>query len=225
MIYCVEDDASTRDIEVYALQAAGFEAKGVDDGQNFYDILQKEEPQLVILDVMLPNMDGIELLKIMKNNQRWKKIPVIMATAKGAEYDKVMALDLGADYYLTKPFGVMELISCVRAVLRHYQKCNEEMINCEGLKIDCQSRKVTVDGQKVNLTYKEFELLQLLMSHPNIVYSRQQLMETVWESDFLGETRTIDVHIKSLRKKIGNYGEKIVTVRSVGYRWENSKNE
>lgn len=224
MIYCVEDDASIRDIEVYALQATGFEAEGFEDGLSFYQKLQKKQPQLVILDVMLPKMNGIDLLKKMKSNPQLSKIPVIMATAKGEEYDKVTALDLGADYYLTKPFGVMELISCVKAVLRHYQKCNEEMLTCGSLKVECQSRKVTVDGERINLTYKEFELLQLFMSHPNIVYSRQQLMENIWDSDFLGETRTIDVHVKTLRKKIGKYGDNVVTVRNVGYRWEN-KNE
>lgn len=224
MIYCVEDDASIRDIEVYALQATGFEAEGFEDGLSFYQKLQKKQPQLVILDVMLPKMNGIDLLKKMKSNPQLSKIPVIMATAKGEEYDKVTALDLGADYYLTKPFGVMELISCVKAVLRHYQKCNEEMLTCGSLKMECQSRKVTVDGERINLTYKEFELLQLFMSHPDIVYSRQQLMENIWDSDFLGETRTIDVHVKTLRKKIGKYGDNVVTVRNVGYRWEN-KNE
>lgn len=224
MIYCVEDDASIRDIEVYALQATGFEAEGFEDGLSFYQKLQKKQPQLVILDVMLPKMNGIDLLKKMKSNPQLSKIPVIMATAKGEEYDKVTALDLGADYYLTKPFGVMELISCVKAVLRHYQKCNEEMLTCGSLKVECQSRKVTVDGERINLTYKEFELLQLFMSHPDIVYSRQQLMENIWDSDFLGETRTIDVHVKTLRKKIGKYGDNVVTVRNVGYRWEN-KNE
>lgn len=224
MIYCVEDDASIRDIEVYALQATGFEAEGFEDGLSFYQKVQKKQPQLVILDVMLPKMNGIDLLKKMKSNPQLSKIPVIMATAKGEEYDKVTALDLGADYYLTKPFGIMELISCVKAVLRHYQKCNEEMLTCGSLKMECQSRKVTVDGERINLTYKEFELLQLFMSHPNIVYSRQQLMENIWDSDFLGETRTIDVHVKTLRKKIGKYGDNVVTIRNVGYRWEN-KNE
>lgn len=224
MIYCVEDDASIRDIEVYALQATGFEAEGFEDGLSFYQKVQKKQPQLVILDVMLPKMNGIDLLKKMKSNPQLSKIPVIMATAKGEEYDKVTALDLGADYYLTKPFGIMELISCVKAVLRHYQKCNEEMLTCGSLKMECQSRKVTVDGERINLTYKEFELLQLFMSHPDIVYSRQQLMENIWDSDFLGETRTIDVHVKTLRKKIGKYGDNVVTIRNVGYRWEN-KNE
>ncbi|MDO4378690.1 MAG: response regulator transcription factor [Erysipelotrichia bacterium] len=224
MIYCVEDDASIRDIEVYALQASGFETQGFEDGLSFYQALSKKQPQLVILDVMLPKINGIELLKKMKGHPQWSKIPVIMATAKGEEYDKVIALDLGADYYLTKPFGVMEFISCVKAVLRHYQKCNEEMLTCGGLKIECQSRRVTANGEKINLTYKEFELLQLFMSHPNLAYSRQQLMESVWDTDFLGETRTIDMHIKTLRKKLGVYGENIITVRNVGYRWEN-KNE
>ena len=221
MIWCVEDDASIRDIEVYALQSTGFEAKGFEDGQVFWDALQKESPELVILDVMLPGLDGIELLRRMKSSSAFSAIPVVMATAKGAEYDKIQGLDLGADYYLVKPFGVMELVSCVKAVLR---RCQPEkaahLLRSGGLVVDLDAHTVTVDGARVALTYKEFELLRLFLSHPGMAFTRDQLFQEVWGMDFCGETRTVDMHIRTLRQKLGPYGRRIETVRNVGYRME-----
>ena len=208
MIWCVEDDASIRDIEVYALNSTGLAAEGFADGAAFWQALQKTQPELVVLDVMLPEIDGIELLRRMKADAALREIPVIMATAKGAEYDKIQGLDLGADDYLAKPFGVMELVSRVKAVLR-----------CGGLVVDEQEHTVTADGVRVVLTYKEYQLLRLFLSHPGTAFTRDQLMEQVWGMDFYGESRTVDMHIRTLRQKLGVYGEHIETVRSVGYRW------
>ena len=222
MIWCVEDDASIRDIEVYALQSTGFEAKGFEDGQVFWDALQKEVPELVILDVMLPGLDGIELLRRMKSSSAFSAIPVVMATAKGAEYDKIQGLDLGADYYLVKPFGVMELVSCVKAVLRRCRRDDAERagLSAGGVSLDADAHTVTAGGQRITLTYKEFELLRLFMAHPGTAFTREQLMERVWGTDYCGETRTVDMHIRTLRQKLGEYGEMIETVRGVGYRLE-----
>ena len=224
MIWCVEDDASIRDIEVYALQSTGFEAKGFEDGQVFWDALQKEAPELVILDVMLPGLDGIELLRRMKSSSAFSAIPVVMATAKGAEYDKIQGLDLGADYYLVKPFGVMELVSCVKAVLRRCQPQKAaSLLQSGGISLNPDEHIVTANGARVELTYKEYELLRLFLQHPGMAFTRDQLMEKVWGTDYYGETRTIDMHIRTLRQKLGACGEQIGTVRGVGYRLEASK--
>lgn len=221
MIWCVEDDASIRDIEVYALQSVGFEAQGFEDGISFWNALQKEQPELVVLDVMLPGLDGINLLRRMKNSESFCAIPIVMATAKGAEYDKIQGLDLGADYYLTKPFGVMELVSCVKAVLRRcHPRQTEHLLKTGGLILNLDEHTVTADGKRISLTYKEFELLRLFLSHPGIAFTRDQLMEQVWGTDYLGETRTVDMHIRTLRQKLESYGEWIETVRNVGYRLE-----
>ena len=220
MIWCVEDDASIRDIEVYALQSTGFEAKGFEDGTSFWEALRTGRPELVVLDVMLPGIDGMELLRRMRADAALSDIPVVMATAKGAEYDKIRGLDLGADYYLTKPFGVMELVSCVKAVLRRCGTKSASQFRCGGLVLDEESHTVTADGESVALTYKEFELLRLFLSHPGTAFSRDQLMADVWGTDYCGETRTVDMHIRTLRQKLGAYGEKIETVRGVGYRME-----
>lgn len=221
MIWCVEDDASIRDIEVYTLSSTGFEARGFDDGVSFWSALQTQKPDLVVLDVMLPGVDGIELLQRMKSSAELRTIPVVMATAKGAEYDKIRGLDLGADYYLVKPFGVMELVSCVKAVLR---RCRPDkaahMLRSGGLVVDLDAHTVTVDGARVALTYKEFELLRLFLSHPGMAFTRDQLFQEVWGMDFCGETRTVDMHIRTLRQKLGPYGRRIETVRNVGYRME-----
>ncbi len=219
MIWCVEDDASIRDIEVYALNSTGFEARGFADGAAFWAALEKERPELVVLDVMLPEIDGIQLLRRMKADAALRDIPVIMATAKGAEYDKILGLDLGADDYLTKPFGVMELVSRVKAVLRRCRPRQAEVLRCGGLTVDEQKHSVTADGARVELTYKEFQLLRLFLAHPGTAFTRDQLMEQVWGMDFCGESRTVDMHIRTLRQKIGLYGGCIETVRSVGYRW------
>ena len=221
MIWCVEDDASIRDIEVYTLSSTGFDARGFADGVSFWSALQTEKPDLVVLDVMLPGVDGIELLQRMKASAELRTIPVVMATAKGAEYDRIRGLDLGADYYLVKPFGVMELVSCVKAVLR---RCRPDkaahLLRSGGLVVDLDAHTVTVDGARVALTYKEFELLRLFLAHPGMAFTRDQLFQEVWGMDFCGETRTVDMHIRTLRQKLGPYGRRIETVRNVGYRME-----
>ncbi len=222
MIWCVEDDASIRDIEVYALQSTGFSANGFEDGTSFWEALQSEQPELVILDVMMPGIDGLELLRRMREARRFADIPVVLATAKGAEYDKIKGLDLGADYYLVKPFGVMELVSCVKAVLRRCKAAAPQsaVLKIGGLSLNADEHKVFADGEQVVLTYKEFELLRLFLSHPGIAFTRDQLMEEVWGTDYCGETRTVDMHIRTLRQKLGKYGNLIKTVRNVGYRLE-----
>lgn len=222
MIWCVEDDASIRDIEVYALRSVGFEARGFSDGAAFWDALRAERPELVVLDVMLPGIDGIELLSRMRATDALRDIPVIMATAKGTEYDKIHGLDLGADYYLAKPFGVMELVSCVKAVLRRCRRDDAERagLSAGGVSLDADAHTVTAGGQRITLTYKEFELLRLFMAHPGTAFTREQLMELVWGTDYCGETRTVDMHMRTLRQKLGEYGEMIETVRGVGYRLE-----
>ncbi len=221
MIWCVEDDASIRDIELYALRSAGLEAEGFTDGAAFWQALQSEKPDLVVLDVMLPGIDGTELLGRMRASTSLRRIPVIMATAKGAEYDRVRALDGGADDYLTKPFSVIELVSRVKAVLR---RCQPEkaahLLRSGGLVVDLNAHTVTVDGARVALTYKEFELLRLFLSHPGMAFTRDQLFQEIWGMDYCGETRTVDMHIRTLRQKLGPYGRRIETVRNVGYRME-----
>lgn len=223
MVWCVEDDASIRDIEVYALSSAGFEARGFEDGSSFYAAItgEKEKPQLIVLDVMLPGIDGIELLRRIRANAALKQIPIVMATAKGSEYDKIQGLDLGADYYLTKPFGVMELISCVKAVLRRCGAEDEKStLNACGISMNTLEHTVSADGERITLTYKEYELLKLFLSHIGTAFTREQLMELIWGTDYMGETRTIDMHIRTLRQKLGKCGESIKTVRNVGYRME-----
>ena len=221
MIWCVEDDASIRDIEVYALRSSGFEARGFEDGAEFWEAAQVELPELVVLDVMLPGIDGIELLRRMKALPRLSGVPVVMATARGAEYDRIQGLDLGADYYLVKPFGVMEMVSCVKAVLRRCapQK-SEHLLTAGGLSVNLDEHTVLADGERITLTLKEYELLRLFLSHPGIAFTREQLMEEIWGTDYCGETRTVDMHIRTLRQKLGSYGSLIETVRGVGYRLE-----
>lgn len=225
MIWCVEDDASIRDIEVYALQSTGIEARGFEDGTSFWEALNGDEkPELAVIDVMLPGISGIDLLRRMKASSELCDIPVVMATAKDTEYDKITGLDLGADYYLTKPFGVMELVSCVKAVLRRCKpKAQEHILKADGLEVNLDEHTVTGDGEKIVLTYKEFELLKLFLSNPGTAFMRDKLMEEVWSTDYCGETRTVDMHIRTLRQKLGRFGEMIKTVRGVGYRLEADK--
>ncbi len=219
MIWCVEDDGSIRDIETYALESTGLPARGFADGSSFWAALEKERPDLVLLDVMLPGVDGVTLLRRMKEDPTKRDIPVIMATAKGAEYDKIQSLDLGADDYLVKPFGMMEMVSRVKAVLRRCgPKQDAGLLKAEGVEMDVKGHTVTVDGERVMLTFKEFALLQLLLSHPNIAFTREQLLADVWNTEYSGETRTVDMHIRTLRQKLGDYGAMIETVRNVGYR-------
>ncbi len=221
MIWCVEDDPSIRDIEVYALQSTGFEAKGFETGDEFWKAIQTEVPELVLLDVMLPGLDGIELLSRMKKDPALCEIPVIMATAKGSEYDKIQSLDLGADDYLVKPFGMMEMVSRVKAVLRRCKpRRSENQLKLDGLVMNLDEHTVSIDGERIMLTYKEFELLRLFLSRPGVAFTREQLLSDVWEADYLGETRTVDMHIRTLRQKLGSYGQLIETVRNVGYRLE-----
>lgn len=220
MIWCVDDDDAIRDIEVYTLQSTGFEARGFSDGATMLAALQTEKPQLIIMDIMLPGEDGVELLKKLRAAPATKKIPVIMATAKGLEYDKIQSLDLGADDYLVKPFGVMEMVSRVKAVLRRCTPEQSETLSVLGLTVNIAARTVTADGEKIQLTYKEFEILRLLMSHVGTVFTREQLLSEVWGTDYYGETRTVDMHIKTLRQKLLKYGALIQTVIHVGYRME-----
>ena len=221
MIYCVEDDTSIRELVLYALKASNFEAEGFADGAAFFAALEEKRPELILLDIMLPGMDGIEILKNLRANSATRDIPVIMATAKGTEYDKVLGLDLGADDYLSKPFGMMEMVSRIRAVLRRAApKTEEKSLRLGDLEMQPESHTVTAKGERVELTLKEYELLKLFLLHPGRVYTREQLLEKIWGTDFLGETRTVDVHIGTLRTKLGPCGEYIRTVRGVGYRME-----
>ena len=226
MIWCVEDDASIRDIEVYALTSTGFEARGFADGDSFWDALQCELPELIVLDVMLPGKDGVTLLKMMKASEAFRDIPVIMATARGSEYDKIQSLDLGADDYLVKPFGIMEMVSRVKAVLRRCKRTQPvPLLGIDGLVLNPHEHTVTMDGERVNLTYKEYALLHLFLSQPGIAFTREQLLSSVWNAEYFGETRTVDMHIRTLRQKLGAYGHLIETVRNVGYRLEYKQRE
>lgn len=220
-IWCVEDDASIRDIEVYTLQSTDFQAKGFADAASFRNALATEMPDLIILDIMLPGEDGVELLKFLKENPDTSKIPVIMATAKGMEYDKVHSLDLGADDYLVKPFGMMEMVSRVKAVLRRCKPSDTQHILKAGdLVVNLEEHTVTADGERIQLTLKEFALLRLFLSHPGMAFTRDQLFNDIWGTDYVGETRTVDMHIRTLRGKLGDYGKMIETVRGIGYRFE-----
>lgn len=225
MIYCVEDDAGIRELMIYTLQASDLQAKGLPDADAFWAAMEKEKPKLILLDIMLPGEDGISILKKLKAQSTTADIPVIMATAKGTEYDKVIGLDLGADDYLAKPFGMMEMVSRVKAVLRRAYKDEKTDIVAVGkLTLNPQTHTVKADGEKVILTLKEFELLHKFMRHPGRVYSREQLLSDIWGADYVGETRTVDVHIGTLRTKLGECGEYIDTVRGVGYRLEENNN-
>lgn len=226
MIWCVEDDSSIRDIELYALNSVGFEAKGFEDGISFWNALKNEKPELIVLDVMLPGMDGIEILTKIKESSMHRDIPVILATAKGQEYDRIRGLDLGADDYIVKPFSVMEMVSRVKAVLRRCKpQGTEDVLKTGKLIVNLKEYTVSIDEQRVQLTYKEFELLRLFLSHPGMVYTREQLFSQVWNMDYMGDSRTLDSHIRSLRHKLGEYGKMIETIRNVGYRWEVSNDK
>lgn len=221
MIFCVEDDDAIQGLMLYALNAAGFEAKGFPDGAGLFAALQTELPDLILLDIMLPGEDGISILRKLRGQTATAGLPVIMATAKGTEYDKVTGLDLGADDYLAKPFGMMELVSRVKAVLRRYTPARERTIlSVNGLHMDLAEHTVTAGGERVILTRKEFELLRLFLSSPGVVFTREALLSAVWDTEFTGETRTVDMHIRTLRQKLGGSGAMIETVRGIGYRLE-----
>lgn len=221
MIFCVEDDSAIRELMLYTLHAAGFEAVGFEDGTGLFAALEQQTPELVMLDIMLPGDDGITILKKLRASTTAAALPVILATAKGTEYDKVTGLDLGADDYLTKPFGMMEMVSRVKAVLRRTAPKNDgEILRIGRLEMNLPAYTVSAEGRRVALTLKEYELLRLLMENPGRVFSRDQLLERIWGTDYIGETRTVDVHIGTLRTKLGACGEYIETVRGVGYRME-----
>lgn len=221
MIWCVDDDNTIRDIEVYTLTQTGFEAKGFADGISMLEALKTEKPELIVLDIMLPGKDGVEILKEIRSNPETRKIPVIMATAKGTEMDKIQGLDTGADDYLVKPFGVMEMVSRIKAVLRRCEPDEkEEVLSIGEITLSDKEHLLTVNGEKVVLTFKEFEILKLFMSNPGIVFSRDKLLSKVWGIDYLGESRTVDMHIKTLRQKLGDAGALIETVIGVGYKME-----
>lgn len=221
MIWCVDDDNTIRDLEVYALEQTGFQAKGFADGISMLKALETEMPKLIILDIMLPEMDGVEILKKIRGDQRYKNIPIIMATAKGTEIDKIEGLNSGADDYLVKPFGVMEMVARVNAVLRRINKDDEARTLTVG-KISMKEKEhmVFVQDEKIELTHKEFELLKFFMEHRDVVFSRDELMNSIWGMTYVAETRTVDMHIKTLRQKLGCAGGQIKTVIGVGYRLE-----
>lgn len=221
MIFCVEDDSSIRELMLYTLKASGYEAQGFETAAEFWDAMRGEKPELILLDIMLPDADGIDILRKLREYIVTADIPVIMATAKGTEFDKVIGLDLGADDYLTKPFGMMEMLSRIRAVLRRCTpKAAPAILTCGDLELNETSHQVSVEGKAVELTLKEYELLRLFLNNPGQAFTREKLLSTIWDSDFLGETRTVDVHIASLRTKLGKAGDCIKTLRGVGYRLE-----
>jgi two-component system alkaline phosphatase synthesis response regulator PhoP len=219
MIFCVEDDTSIRDLMLYTLSSAGFAAEGFADGKKLFDALRTNTPELIMLDIMLPGEDGLTILKKLRSHAATSAIPVIMATAKGTEYDKVIGLDCGADDYLAKPFGMMEMVSRVRAVLRRTSTPNKNSVLKVGnIVMNTGEHTVEADGKRVSLTLKEYELLHKFMKNTGLVFTREQLLQSIWGAEFVGETRTVDVHIGTLRTKLGQCGEYIETIRGVGYR-------
>ena len=220
MIYLVEDDDSIRELVLYTLHTTGFEAEGFRNAADFCQALEKELPQLVLLDIMLPDEDGLHILKRLRAGAETADLPVMMLTAKSSEYDRVVGLDSGADDYMPKPFGMMELVSRVRALLRRAAKpaAEDKLFTAGSLAVDVKRRAVTVDGEPVILTYKEFELLCYLLENRGVVLSRDQILTKIWDYNYSGETRTVDVHIRTLRQKLGDAGALIETVRGVGYR-------
>ena len=221
MIFCVEDDRGIRELMTYTLNASGYDALGLKDGEELDEALKNEKPCLITLDIMLPNEDGISILKRLKNDERYHDIPIIMASAKGEEYDKVIGLDLGADDYLAKPFGMMEMVSRIKAVLRRSEVTNKKQELRNGpIYLNNIKHIVIVDGKEIELTLKEYELLLLFMNNIGIVFTREHLLASIWDSNFVGESRTIDVHVGTLRNKLGNCGSCIKTLRGVGYKME-----
>ncbi len=218
LIYIVEDDVNIREIERYALKNSGFETMEFECGRDLYKALEKKTPSLILLDIMLPNEDGLDILTALRKNKATRKVPIIMVTARSTELDKVKGLDLGADDYMTKPFGVMEMISRVRALLRRTEEIQGEKVLIHGsITVDTDKHSVLVDGVACELTYKEFELLKMLLLNRGIVLSRDKIMDHVWGFEYEGESRTVDMHIKTLRQKLGEAGSVIKTVRNVGY--------
>ncbi len=218
-IFYVEDDENIRDLVLYALKSSGFDGRGFENGSAFFDIVTKEIPDLVLLDIMLPDEDGLAVLKSLRQDARLKTVPVIMLTAKGTELDRVTGLDFGADDYITKPFSVLELISRIKAVLRRAAPTEEaSQLAYKDILMDVDRHTVTSNDKNITLTYKEFELLHYLLKNIGIVLTREKIMEAIWGFDFEGESRTVDMHIKTLRQKLGENGAHIATVRGVGYK-------
>ena len=222
-IYIVEDDSEIREMEAYALKSSGFDVCAFDCGKSMDEVVKACVPDLFILDIMLPGEDGLSILRRLRAQENTRNVPVIMITAKGSEIDKVKGLDAGADDYIAKPFGILEFISRVKALLRRSGGLNAEpgeqkSLSLGGVSIDEGKRAVTAGGENVELTYKEYELLKLLVSNPGLVYSRQQILEKIWGIDFKMDTRTVDMHIKTLRQKLGACGSIIQTIRNVGYK-------
>ena len=227
MIYCVEDEQNICELEVYTLQSVGFEAKGWSSGNELFAELEKELPKLILLDIMLPDEDGLTILRRLRSDERYAHIPVIMATAKGTEFDKVKGLDWGADDYIAKPFGMLEMVARIKAVLRRCEgrgvQQAVQIIKRDNLEVNLEEHKVSVAGQEVVLTLKEFELLKKFLLNPGIVFSRDKLLNDIWGYEFTGETRTVDVHIRTLRQKLGSAGDLVETIRGVGYRMAATK--
>ena len=222
-IYYVEDDTSIREMVLYALKTAEFQVMGFENAASFYKRMKEQQPDLILLDIMLPDEDGVSILKKLKSRPDTENIPVIMMTAKSSEYDKVLGLDSGADDYITKPFGVMELISRVKAVIRRSDRSKGsagEVLKIGELVLDEQKHEVYARGQEVSLTFKEFELLSYLMKNRGLVLSRDKILNTIWNYEYEGESRTVDVHIGSLRQKLGTCGDFIKTIRGIGYKIE-----
>lgn len=223
MIFCVEDEQNICELEVYTLQSVGMEAQGCSSGRELFALLEKQVPELIVLDIMLPDEDGVSILRRLRADKRYENIPVIMATAKGSEFDKVKGLDSGADDYIAKPFGMLEMVARIKAVLRRcaaprHSEDVGEIIRIGRLEVNQLEHKVSVGGSEVVLTLKEYELLRKFLQHPGIVFSRDKLLNDIWGYEFSGETRTVDVHIRTLRQKLGDAGELIETIRGVGYR-------
>lgn len=223
MIICVEDEQNICELEVYTLQSVGMQAQGCGSGRELFALLDKQIPELIVLDIMLPDEDGVSILRRLRADARYKNIPVIMATAKGTEFDKVKGLDSGADDYIAKPFGMLEMVARIKAVLRRCSapkpdESERDIIRIGELEVNQQEHKVSVGGNEVVLTLKEYELLKKFLQHPGIVFSRDKLLNDIWGYEFSGETRTVDVHIRTLRQKLGSAGELVETIRGVGYR-------
>lgn len=216
MIYIVEDDRNIQEIELFALKNSGYQATGFETAKEFYKALNEKLPELILLDIMLPDEDGLSILKRLRSREDTQKIPVILVTAKTSEIDKVKGLDGGADDYIAKPFGVMEMIARVKALLRRSGGMEESLLTCGNVTLDGEKRMVYVDGKSIELTYKEFELLKLLFSRRGVALTRDEILQAVWDYDYTGETRTVDMHVKALRQKLGE--DIITTVRGVGYK-------
>ena len=227
MIYCVEDEQNICELEVYTLQSVGLDAKGCSTGKELFEELENKLPQLILLDIMLPDEDGLNILRRLRSDERYAHIPVIMATAKGTEFDKVKGLDCGADDYIAKPFGMLEMVARIKAVLRRCEgrgvQQAVQIIKRDNLEVNLEEHKVIVDGEEIVLPLKEFELLKKFLLHSGIVFSRDKLLNDIWGYEFTGETRTVDVHIRTLRQKLGSAGDLVETIRGVGYRMAANK--